>query len=130
MYNYPANHGDMQTIVIGGLHGGCGFLSSDRTGAYVHDLFLMPRESLTVLELKDVSVSTGGSGARMSHVSGIGAGCPGSVPFVSHRPSAYDHLLLAVYVWWKTGLLVASDWLRLVTRGVGLEGGPTSHSVR
>ena len=64
--------------------GGCGCLSSDRTGAYVHGLSLMPMESLTVPELEDVSVFTGGSGARMSHVSGIGVGRPGSVPFVSH----------------------------------------------
>ena len=85
-------------------------------------------ECLPVSELEDKSVSTGG--ARMSHVSGIGAGWPGSVPFVSHRPGAYSCLLLAVYVRWKMGLLVASDWLRPVTRGGGGEGGPTSHSVR
>ena len=97
--------------------GGCGCLSSDRMGAYVHGLSLMPRESLTVPELEDVSVSTLGSGARMNHMSGIGARRPGSVPFVSQRPGAYGRLLLAVYVWWKTGLLVASDW-------------PTSHSER
>ena len=58
----------------------------------------MPRESLTVPELEDVSVSTGESGARMSHVSGIGAGRPGSVPFLSYRPGANGHLLLAVYI--------------------------------
>ena len=49
--------------------GGCGCLSSDRTGTDVHDLSLMPRESLTVSELEDIRVSTGGSGARMSHIS-------------------------------------------------------------
>ena len=53
--------------------GGCECLSSDRTGAYVHGLSLMPRESLPISELEDVSVSTGGSGAQMSHVSGGGA---------------------------------------------------------
>ena len=47
----------------------------------------------------------------------VGVGRPVSVPFVSHRPGVYDHLLLAVYVRWKTGLLVSSDWLRPVTRG-------------
>ena len=62
---------------------GCECLSSDCMGAYVHGLSLMPKECLPVLELEDVSVSTGGSGARMSHVTGIGAGWPGSVPFVS-----------------------------------------------
>ena len=49
----------------------------------------MPRESLPVPELEDVSVSTGASGTRMSHMLGIGEGRPGSVPFVSHRPGAY-----------------------------------------
>ena len=52
--------------------GGCECLSSDRAGAYVHDLSRMPKEYLPVLELKDASVSTGGSGMRISHVSGIG----------------------------------------------------------
>ena len=37
-------------------------------------------------------------------------GRPGSVPFVSDRPGAYGRLLLTVYVWWRTGLLVPSDW--------------------
>ena len=77
MYIYPVNHGDNADH----SGGGCECLSSDRTGAYVHGLSLMPRKSLPVLELEDVSVSTGGSGARMSHVSGIGVGRPGSVPF-------------------------------------------------
>ena len=47
----------------------------------------------------------------------LGVGRPGSVPFVSHRLGAYGHLLLAVYVRWKTGLLVSSDLLRPVTQG-------------
>ena len=47
----------------------------------------------------------------------LGVGRPGSVPFVSQRPGAYGRLLLAVYVRWKTGLLVFADWLRPVTRG-------------
>ena len=42
-------------------------------------------------------------------------GRPGLVPFVSYRPGAYGRLLLAVYVRWRTGLLVS--WLRPVTRG-------------
>ena len=44
-------------------------------------------------------------------------GQPGSVPFVSYRPGAYGRLLMSVYVWWKTGVLVPFDWLRPVTRG-------------
>ena len=44
---------------------------------------------------------------------------PGSVPFVSERPGAYGRLLLAIYVRWKTGLLVSSDWLHPVTWGEG-----------
>ena len=44
-------------------------------------------------------------------------GHPESVPFVSDRPGAYGRLLLAVYVQWRTGVLVPSGWLRPVTRG-------------
>ena len=44
-------------------------------------------------------------------------GRPGSVPFVSDRPGANGRLLLSVYVRWRTGVLVPSDWLRPVTRG-------------
>ena len=29
----------------------------------------------------------------------------------------FGRLLLTVYVQWRTGLLVSSDWLRAVTRG-------------
>ena len=47
----------------------------------------------------------------------LGVGRPGSVSFVSHRPGAYGRLLLAVYVRWKTGLLVSSGWFRPVMRG-------------
>ena len=54
--------------------GNCESLSSDRTGAYIHDLALMPRECLAVPELEDASVHKGGSCARMSHASGMGAG--------------------------------------------------------
>ena len=49
----------------------------------------------------------------------MGMGRPGSVPFVSHRPDAYGRLLLAVYVFWKTGLLASADWLSPVTWGGG-----------
>ena len=81
-------------------------------------------------ELEDVSVSTKGSGAWMSHVSGIGAGRQGSVSFVSHRPGAFGRLLLAVYMRWKTGLLVASDWLRPVTRGAGVHAHQSQRAAR
>ena len=47
----------------------------------------------------------------------LGVGRPGSIPFVSEKPGTYGRLLLAVYVRWKTGLLIYSDWLRPVTRG-------------
>ena len=39
----------------------------------------------------------------------LGVGRPGSIPFVSEKPGAYGRLLLAVYVRWKTGLLISSD---------------------
>ena len=97
----------------------CACLSSDRTAAHVHDLALMPREYLHVSEVEDPSVHTEESGAQMSYAYCMGVGHPGSVPFMSNRPGAYGCLLLAVYVRWKTGLLVSSDWLRPVTRGGG-----------
>ena len=74
-------------------------------------------------EMEDVSAAPGGDDAQMNLLYGADAGRPGSVPFVSQRPGAYGHLLLAVYVRWKTGLLVASDWLRPVMRGGGAGGG-------
>ena len=80
---------------------------------FMHGLSLMPKDCVPVSELEDVSVSTGGSGARTSHVTVIGAGRPGSV---SHQPCANGRLLLAVYVRWKTGMLVTSDWLRHIAR--------------
>ena len=47
----------------------------------------------------------------------LGVGRAGSIPFVSEKPGTYGRLLLAVYVRWRTGLLISSDWLRPVTRG-------------
>ena len=47
----------------------------------------------------------------------LGVGRAGSIPFVSEKPGAYGRLLLAVYVRWRSGLLISSDWLRPVTRG-------------
>ena len=81
-----------------------------------HGLSLIPREGSPELGLEDFSTSTREDCARLSQLSGVGVGRPGSVPFVSHRPGAYGRLHLAVYVRWKMGLLVASDWLRPVTR--------------
>ena len=97
----------------------CGCLSSDRTASYVHGLSLMPRGGVPIAEDGDASVHTEESGVRMDRAYYLGVGRPGSVPFVSHRPGAYGRLLLAVFVRWKTGLLVSSDWLRPVMRGVG-----------
>ena len=101
------------------IGGDCGYLSSDSTGAYVRGLSLIPREGSPVPGLGDFSTTTGENCAQMSQLSGVGARHPVSVTFVSHRPDAYGRLLLAVYVRWKTGLLVASDWPRPVTRGGG-----------
>ena len=65
----------------------------------------------------DGSVHTAVTDTRLCHGPSLGVGRLGLVPFVSDRPGAYGHLLLAVYVRWWTGLLVSSDWLRPVTRG-------------
>ena len=82
-------------------------------------------------EEEDASVHNEESGERLSHTCCMSVGRPGSVPFVSHRPGAFGRLLLAVYVRWKTGLLVSPDWLRPVTRGGGgLKGGPSGPSAR
>ena len=102
LYSEPWGHVDHSDA-------NCACLSSDRTAAYVHDLALMLRKCLPVSEVEDASVHTEESGARMSHAYCVGVGRPGSVPFVSNRPGAYGRLLLAVYVRWKTGLLVSSD---------------------
>ena len=72
---------------------------------------------MTISEDETAPDHTEESDARFDHACYLGLGRPGSVPFVSHRPGAYGRLLLAVYVRWKTGLLVSSDWLRPVTRG-------------
>ena len=103
--------------------GGCECLSSDSTGAYVHDLSLVTEEAPSA-EARDEDLSSVHSVdcSRECELAGTGAGCLGSVLFVFHRPGAYGRLLLAVYVQWKTGLLVASDWLRPVTWGGGAGG--------
>ena len=96
----------------------CDCLGSDRTGAYVHRL--IPRTGLSVsTPWDDVDVSEDERvGFTFNDACGyLGVGRAGSVPFVSERPGAYGRLLLAVYVRWRTGLLISSDWLRPVTRG-------------
>ena len=112
LYSEPWGHVDHGDV-------NCDCLSSDRTPAYLHDLALMPRECLPVSEVEDPSVHTEERGARMSHAYSMDVGRPGSVSFVSNKPGAYGRLLLAVYVRWKTCLLVSSDWLRPVTQGGG-----------
>ena len=96
----------------------CDCLGSDRTGAYVH--CLMPKTGLSVSTPRDdVDVSEDERvGFTFNDACGyLGVGRAGSVPFVSEKPGAYGRLLLAVYVRWRTGLLISSDWLRPVTRG-------------
>ena len=95
----------------------CGWLSSDRTASYVHGLSLMLRGGVTGSEDNTAPISTEECEEGVDNTGYLDVGRPGSVPFVSNRPGAYGHLLLAVYVRWKTGLLVSSDWLRPVTRG-------------
>ena len=96
----------------------CSCLSSDRTASYVHGLRPMPWEDESTSKNEDqTNIKTGDNVVVNNDCGYLGVGRPGSVPFVSHRPGAYGRLLLAVYVRWKTGLLVSSDWLRPVTRG-------------
>ena len=96
----------------------CNCIDSDRTGAYVH--CLIPRTGLSDSTLRDnadfsVDIETGFT--FNDDCGYLGVGRAGSFPFVSEKPDAYGRLLLAVYVRWKTGLLISSDWLRPVTRG-------------
>ena len=99
---------------------GCECLSSDSTGAYVHDLSLAAyeRDSSTIAEgsptegaRNEDSDIRDGECVRSRGSAGPDTGHPGTVPFVSHQPGAYGRLLLAVYVRWRTGLLVL--WLGL-----------------
>ena len=91
----------------------CDCLSSDRTGAYVH--CLIPRTDLSISTPRDdVDVSDDeGVGFTFNDACGyLGVGRAGSIPFVSEKPGTYGRLLLAVYVRWRSGLLISSDWLR------------------
>ena len=96
----------------------CNCRQSDRTGAYIH--CLLPRtdkSDSTSLNDAEVSVEIENGFTFNNNCGYLGVGRPGSVPFVSEKPGAYGRLLLAVYVRWKTGLLISADWLRPVTRG-------------
>ena len=102
----------------------CDCLMSDRVDAYVH--CLIPRVAQADLTNLDNIDNSGEmtAGFTISEDCGyLGIGRVGSIPFVSEKPGAYGRLLLAVYVRWKSGSVISSDWLRPVTRG-GVEGGP------
>ena len=99
----------------------CNCLVSDRTGAYVHCLIpKITQTGLTPMDNIDVSEEIATGFTFNDDCGYLGVGRAGSIPFVSEKPGAYGWLLLAVYVRWKTGLLISSDWLRL---GSGARGG-------
>ena len=95
----------------------CTCLESDRTGAYVHCLLPLPG-TLNSIPANDseVSVEVENGFTFKDDCGYLGIGRPGSIPFVSEKPGAYGRLLLAVYVRWRTGLLISSDWLKSITR--------------
>ena len=96
----------------------CGCLNSDRTDSYIHSLLPRPETSCSTPRNDDEISGEVEDGFTFNIDCGyLGVGRPGSIPFVSEKPGAYGRLLLAVYVRWKTGLLISSDWLRPVTRG-------------
>ena len=104
-------------------HGGkcgeaCACLLTDRTEAFVHCL-IPPPISSTLIPKSGSTASDGMAGgfSFRDDCGYLGVGRPGSIPFVSMRPGAYGRLLLLVYVRWKSGLLIHSDWIRPVTRG-------------
>ena len=96
----------------------CDCLLSDRTKAFVHCLIppLIPPGPIPDPGSIDSDIVSAGFTFR-DDCGYLGVGRPGSIPFVSKRPGAYGRLLLAVYVRWRSGLLIPSDWLRPVTRG-------------
>ena len=96
----------------------CACLKSDQMGAYIHNLLPMPETSHSTSPNDDEISGEVENGFMFNNDCGyLGVGHPGSIPFVSENSGAYGRLLLAVYVRWKTGLLISSDWLRPVTRG-------------
>ena len=81
---------------------------------------LIPRTGLadsTLRDNADVSVDIETGFTFNDDCGYLGVGRAGLIPFVSEKPGAYGRLLSAVYVRWRTGLLISSDWLRPVTRG-------------
>ena len=96
----------------------CACQESDRTEAYIHSLLPRPETSDLTSPNDDVFSGEVENGFTYNNNCGLlGVGRPGSIPFVSEKAGAYGRLLLAVYVRWKTGLLISSDWLGPVTRG-------------
>ena len=96
----------------------CDCLVSDRTDAFVHCLIRpLDRTSLSPSDTIDTSKEMSAGFTFKDDCGYLGIGCAGSIPFVSERPGAYGRLLLAVYVRWRSGSLISSDWLRPVTRG-------------
>ena len=96
----------------------CDCLLSDRTEAFIHCLIPppIPPGPMPGPASNDSDMMSAGFTFR-DDCGYLGVGRAGSIPFVSERPGAYGRLLLAVYVRWKSGLLISSDWLRPVTRG-------------
>ena len=96
----------------------CDCLMSDRVDAYVHCLIpRLAQADLTNLDNIDNSGEMAAGFTFNEDCGYLGIGRAGSIPFVSEKPGAYGRLLLAVYVRWKSGCLISSDWLRPVTRG-------------
>ena len=102
----------------------CCYQSSDQTAADVHDLAIDRRESFDPPVMGEASSCPTGTNGHSCIDPSLRRGRPGSVPFVSDRPGACGHLLLTVYVRWRTGLLVPSDWLRPGMRGSWRTGFP------
>ena len=96
--------------------------------AYVHDLTVNKLGYVHSPDARVVSSSYTGSEGHLCIEPSWDKGLPGLVPFVYCRPGAYGRLLLAVYVRWRTCLLVSSDWLRPVMRKVfsPMDGNPGS----
>ena len=95
----------------------CDCLLSDRTEAFVHCLIpplISPGPILDTASIDSITVSAGFT--FRDDCGYLGVGRAGSIPFVSERPGTFGRLLLAVYVRWRSGLLISSDWLKPVTR--------------
>ena len=96
----------------------CVCLSSDRTGAYVHELSIaVSNPDAPSAELSPVPEGPAPQSPSFEGDIHSVTRRPGLVPYVSQRAGAYGRSLLATYVHWQTGLLTACDWLRPVTCG-------------